>query len=139
MYCSVFEDRHRRACQLVWYRGALEVGWAGGHGAHFYNSIDDFQLPSRRRFFDLHRRFPPCTLILLFDLYSLLPRRSDFRNFPSSRPIIAIVAPFRLIGHVETFGKSMTNCRQTLFIVASNCSATNSSRLFCSSFFFFFC
>ena len=65
-----------------------------------------FSYPLGRRFSiytaDFHRALLSFCLI-----YSLFPRRSDFRNFPSSRPIIAIVAPFRLIGHVETitFGK----------------------------------
>lgn len=34
-------------CLFMWQRGAFE-GVAWGYGAHFYNSIDNFQLPSRR-------------------------------------------------------------------------------------------
>lgn len=86
----LFED----SCPNVSVHVATGCVRRGGYGAHFYNSIDNFQLPSRS-VFDLHRRLHRA-LILLFDLYFFFPRGGViFRNFPASCTIIAIVASCR--------------------------------------------
>lgn len=100
-------------CLFMWQRGAFE-GVAWGYGAHFYNSIDNFQLPSRR--FSIYTA--DFTVLLSFCLiYTFFFPRGGviFRNFPASCTIIAIVASCRTSATLKR-SKSRWQIADRLFI-----------------------
>lgn len=117
-------------CLFMWQRGAFE-GVAWGYGAHFYNSIDNFQLPSRR--FSIYTA--DFTVLLSFCLiYTFFFPRGGviFRNFPASCTIIAIVAPCRTSATLKR-SKSRWQIADRLFIaisfVLSICSSSFARKL----------
>lgn len=103
-------------CLFMWQRGAFE-GVAWGYGAHFYNSIDNFQLPSRR--FSIYTA--DSTVLLSFCLiYTFFSPVEEwfFETFPLALRLLLLLRPVDWSATLKR-SKSRWQIADRLFIAIS--------------------
>lgn len=81
-------------CLFMWQRGAFE-GVAWGYGAHFYNSIDNFQLPSlpSRRFSIYTADFTVLLSFCLIYTFFFPVEEWFFETFPLAVRLLLLLRP----------------------------------------------